>query len=177
MLVFSYSDHRDIEPPSVPGHTIERRGRNAVAVIGINRYAAWPGLHNAVSDARGAMELFVRLGFEPVATLIDHAATENAMRHLVTGDLARLGPDDSLVLFFAGHGFTRTHQFPNAVVKTGYIIPIDGGPADDNHAATWVRLDLIQAITRPQNCIRRVVESRAHEGQFGSSRLVPTPCI
>ena len=112
-----------------------------MAVIGIDRYAAWPELHNAVSDARGALALFTRLGFEPAGEpLLDQAATAEALRHLVTDDLARLGPQDSLVLFFAGHGFTRTHHLANADIKTGYIIPAD---ADDvtGRASTWVRLD------------------------------------
>ena len=41
-------------------------GRNVVAVIGIDRYRRWPGLSNAVSDARGALNAFQRLGFQQV---------------------------------------------------------------------------------------------------------------
>jgi hypothetical protein len=130
-----------VESPEAPDRPRELQGRSVVAVIGIDRYAAWPELHNAVSDARGALALFTRLGFEPAGEpLLDQAATAEALRHLVADDLARLGPQDSLVLFFAGHGFTRTHHLANADIKTGYIIPAD---ADDvtGRASTWVRLD------------------------------------
>lgn len=112
-----------------------------MAVVGIDHYRAWPGLRNAVSDAMGALRVFQRLGFEPVTPpLIDKAATYDAIRRLVTDDLAALGSDDSLVLFVAGHGFTRTQVFEKTVVKTGYIIPVDGDtPAGS--AARWLRLD------------------------------------
>ena len=59
-----------------------------VSVIGIDRYRAWSRLHNAVRDARGALDAFVRLGFEPLgAPLLDEAATGKALHHLVTDDL------------------------------------------------------------------------------------------
>jgi hypothetical protein len=78
-------------------------GRRLVAVIGIDRYQSWPHLSNAVNDARGALDAFVRSGFEPLGEpLIDKAATMAAIRALVTDELARLSEDDSLVLFFAG---------------------------------------------------------------------------
>ncbi len=141
MAASTTDSYRDIESPDPPDRASERPGRDVVAVIGIDRYAAWPELGNAVSDARGAFALFTRLGFEPAAApLLDQAATAEALRRLVTDDLARLGPEDSLVLFFAGHGFTRTHHLSNAVVKTGYIIPVDGH-APEGSAASWVRLD------------------------------------
>ncbi len=133
--------HRDVLPPDPPDRPLEQPGRKVIAVVGINDYAEWPTLRNAVSDARGALELFTRLGFELAAPpLFERAATGKALHRLVTDDLARLGPEDSLVLFFAGHGFTRTHHLANAVIKTGYIIPADG-EAPPGSASTWVRLD------------------------------------
>lgn len=132
---------RDAESPPIFERRARRRGRNLIAVIGIDRYnGQWPLLHNAVSDASGALDLFVQLGFEQVAALMDGAATGDAMRRLVTDDLSVLGPDDSLVLFFAGHGFTRTNTFQQMTVKTGYLIPVDGLPPTRG-TATWVRLD------------------------------------
>lgn len=41
-----------------------RAGRNVIAVVGIDRYRKWPRLNNAVNDARGALNAFLRLGFE-----------------------------------------------------------------------------------------------------------------
>jgi len=111
-------------------------------VIGIDQYVAWPQLDNAVSDAMGTARLFLRLGFvEVIKPLLDGAATSEAMHRLVTDDLAHLAPDDSLVLFFAGHGHTYTAHFDDTSVKTGYVIPADAEPPAEHVAATWLRLD------------------------------------
>src|SRR5215831_2683206 len=103
---------RDVEPASPEERPRARRGRSVIAVIGIDHYAEWPQLANAVNDARAAAQLFVALGFEQVTTpLLDDAATADAIRHLVTDELAQLWPEDSLVLFFAGHGHTHKADF------------------------------------------------------------------
>jgi tetratricopeptide (TPR) repeat protein len=123
-------------PPSAP------RGRSVVAAIGIDHYAAWPRLHNAVNDARGAARAFRDLGFvEVTGPLLDGAATGEAMRRLVTADLAELSPDDDLVVFFAGHGHTDIATFDDVSVKTGYVIPADAAAPDGRDGATWLRLD------------------------------------
>src|SRR4051812_38871053 len=100
-------------------------GRNVIAVIGIDRYQHWPRLSNAVRDATGAAALFRRLGFEEIAPLLGDRATGTAIESLVTDDLMALGPDDSLVLFYARHGGTRRHHLGGEVIKTGYLIPVD----------------------------------------------------
>jgi hypothetical protein len=115
-----------------------------IATIGIDDYAAWPPLSNAVSDAREVMAQFVRLGFEPATTgpLFDRAATGAALLQLVTDDLAaELGPEDELVLFFAGHGSTTTRQLASAEVRTGYIIPADA-ESSQHRTATWISLQM-----------------------------------
>jgi uncharacterized caspase-like protein len=119
-----------------------RGGRDVIAVIGIDRYRRWPRLSNAVNDARGALETFSRLGFESVtAPLFDEAATADAIRSLVTDDLAGLNKNDRLVVFFAGHGHTTLRTFQEGdSVKTGYIIPVDGD-APGGATARWLRLD------------------------------------
>src|SRR5690348_296245 len=112
---------RDIEvaDTSTPD---ESPGRSIVAVIGIDQYAEWPRLGNAVSDALGVRDLFKHLGFvEVTAPLLDGAATGDAMQGLVKDELAKLSTDDRLVLFFAGHGHTQVNLFSDVEVKTGYL--------------------------------------------------------
>jgi hypothetical protein len=112
-----------------------------IAVVGIDRYANWPRLDNAVSDARGLMALFRKLGFQPAAApLFDDAATAEAMRGMVADELTRLANNDNLVVFFAGHGYSRETRIGDATVKTGYIIPANGAPTG-GAAASWIRLD------------------------------------
>ena len=112
-----------------------------IAVIGIDDYEEWPRLSNAANDARGALATFASLGFEPaVPPLLDRAATAAALEGLVTDDLAGLGEDDSLVVFFAGHGHTISHVAGGALVKTGYIIPVDGDQPGGSRR-DWIKLD------------------------------------
>jgi uncharacterized caspase-like protein len=138
----STKGERDVRLSPAPRRPDAGGGSNAVVAIGIDHYRSWPRLYNAVSDARGALELFVRLGFEAVVPpLVEERATADAMRQLVADDLAALGPSDSLVVFFAGHGHTRDHTFEDGtVVKTGYIMPVDAdGPGGST--TEWLRLD------------------------------------
>lgn len=112
--------------------------RNAVAVIGIDRYQTWQPLQNAVADAQGVVELFEQLGFKNVVrSLFNEDASSNAISALATDDLRILHPDDNLVLFYAGHGGMRTHVLGNQTVKTAYLIPFDAS----EKAATWIELD------------------------------------
>jgi uncharacterized caspase-like protein len=116
-------------------------GRHVIAVIGIDRYHHWRPLDNAVSDAMGAAAVFQRLGFAQItAPLLDDAATGSAIQSLVTDDLKQLGPDDSLVVFYAGHGGTRRHTLGDRAVKTGYLIPVDASDAPDR-VSTWLDLE------------------------------------
>ena len=132
---------RDVESSAVPRKRASTIGRRVIAVIGVDRYRAWPTLQNAVSDANGALAVFQQLGFEQVTLpLINEAATTDAIRRLVTDDLATLGSNDSLVLFFAGHGYTQTRKLQSGPVETGFLIPVDGDPSS-GRAATWLRLD------------------------------------
>ncbi|HEX8111088.1 MAG TPA: caspase family protein [Kofleriaceae bacterium] len=133
--------HRDLESMPLLPPSATAAGRSVIAVIGINQYHAWPRLSNAVSDAEGAARLFERLGFVEVTRLIDGAATREALHRLVTGDLIQLTPDDSLVLFFAGHGHTQVRTAGGTSVKTGYVIPVDAADGSQDAGATWLRLD------------------------------------
>lgn len=104
------------------------RGRNLLAVIGIDAYTYWPKLKNAVSDALGIQKLFIeKLGFTmPVPPLLNAEATADNMLALVTDTLPqKLKPEDNIVIFFAGHGHTRVSKIGAKEIETGYIIPVD----------------------------------------------------
>ncbi len=125
-----------MEPRAAPAAAAE--GQQHGAVIGIDRYRAWPRLDNAVSDADGARRAFAKLGFRHVGEpLLDEAATHAALHRLVTEDLTKLGKDDSLVLFFAGHGHTVPMEYAGVTLRRGYILPVD---ADPGSAGTWLNL-------------------------------------
>lgn len=138
------------EPPAGP------EGRRVIAVVGIDRYPPnWPRLNNAVSDAKGALALFQRYGFElprrrdgsEVTPLLDHDATGDAIRVLIA-ELEQLDHADNLIVFFAGHGHTVHHAISDDVVTTGYVIPVDGG-SPSSGSSKWLRVDtLLSDIAR-----------------------------
>lgn len=133
------SQTRDIVADGKSPDSSSTVGRNLIAVVGVDRYQRWPPLSNAVNDARGSLVLFEQLGFEPAAPpLLDNAATGGAIQSLVTDDLLMVGPDDSLVLFYAGHGGNRKHRVGDREITTGYLIPVD---AAEDRASTWVDLE------------------------------------
>lgn len=110
-------------------------------MIGIDRYRHWQQLSNAVRDATEAAAMFRRLGFEQIVEpLLDERATGKAIHELVTEDLHMLGPEDSLVLFYAGHGGTRRHHVGDKEIQTGYLIPADASDST-NKVTTWIELE------------------------------------
>jgi hypothetical protein len=135
--------YRDIEPGTPAISVGTGAGRQVIAVVGIDRYDDWQRLHNAVSDAQGVRKLFLKLGFEEITSpLFDADATGEALRRLVTDTLTQLEADDSLVLFFAGHGHTQSRTWHDGrTVKTGYLVPVDGALPSDRRTASWIKLD------------------------------------
>ena len=78
--------------------------RKIALVVGVSRYAdtSIPLLGNAVSDAQAVAKVFeTRLGYEPVVI-------ENATKPALVAALNRLaltlGPRDSVLIYYAGHG-------------------------------------------------------------------------
>ena len=111
-------------------------------MIGIDRYRKWDHLDNAVSDARGVLAAFEDLGFvSVVAPLLDDAATGDAIRCIPAGLAPALDENDSLVVFFAGHGHTTTARFPDGLhISKGYLIPVDAD-CDGRRYDTWQRIE------------------------------------
>ena len=98
--------------------------RRVGAVIGINQYRYWPALEGATPDARRTAEKLRKLGFDEVIEIYDEDATRHEILTLLGDRLpAKLGEEDLVFIFFAGHGQTET--LPNGE-KRGYLIPVDG---------------------------------------------------
>jgi very-short-patch-repair endonuclease len=115
-----------------------------VVVVGIDRYRAWTKLERAVNDANGARNAFIRLGFTELRpALLDDAATGTALHRLVHDDMHEISADDSLVVFFAGHGHTVTRTFADGTVaKQGFLVPVDaeapGGSSSLVNLESWL---------------------------------------
>lgn len=127
-------------PPGREGRVVD--GRRCISVIGIDQYRRWNRLNNAVGDARGVLAAFEDLGFVSItAPLLDDAATGDALRRLPTNLKPELDGDDSLIVFFAGHGHTITERFSDGFpVSKGYLIPVDADRSEERDH-TWQRIE------------------------------------
>lgn len=97
-------------------------------VIGVNKYKHWPKLDYAVSDASSiAKKLHENFGFKKdhIIELYDDKATRDNITEVLGYTLAdpkKVGKDDRVFIFYAGHGATR--QLPSKK-NLGYLIPVD----------------------------------------------------
>lgn len=85
---------------------IAKRKLKYVAIcIGINEYANYETLNNAVHDATAISDVFQKLKFE-VIRLFDHDATNSAFDQLCNDLKERHEKEhfDAIILYFAGHG-------------------------------------------------------------------------
>jgi hypothetical protein len=157
-------------PPKCDDDFVE--GRRWIAAIGIDEYG-WKPLNNAVSDVRGVVGAFKDLGFECVEELLlNQAATRDAIWCLPSNMRPKLQMNDTLVVFFAGHGSTIKWRYDGLSVDRGYLIPVDADPSE-NRYETWQRLDhwLSTIAELPARHILVVLDS-CHSGIALSREMV-----
>lgn len=96
-------------------------------VIGVNNYQkVSPRLNYAVADARAVADTLPALGFPPrnIRVLLDAEATKSRIENVFYRDFARVGPNDRVFIYFAGHGYT----FEVRDGEEGYLLPVDADP-------------------------------------------------
>jgi hypothetical protein len=116
--------------PGLPASKVPRElriGNYYALVIGNNRYANLPNLESAVPDAQAVDELLrTRYGFRTRVLL-------NATRAQIISALNEyrgvVGPDDSLLIYYAGHGELDAQNL------RGYWLPVDA-QRDEN--TEWI---------------------------------------
>lgn len=144
--------------------TLPQIQRKIAVVIGIDQYrdSRIPKLSNAVADARAvAAEFSQRLGYE---TLV----LENAGRATIFRALNQLtdqvGPADSVVLYYAGHGTL------SEATGLGYWQPAD---ADPSRPETWIANTDIDRVLRqlPASQLAMISDSCFSGGLVGSARI------
>src|SRR5208282_2084742 len=103
-------------------------GKQYAVIIGIDQYQNWTPLKAAVSEARDVKRVLAgNYYIDEVIELYDKDATAANLRRLFSQTLpATLGVHDSLLLFYAGHGYL------DSASNTGYWIPVDGGTDTEN---------------------------------------------
>lgn len=107
-------------------------------IIGIDKYSAAPPLSYAVSDASEIRRILTEeLEFpaKNITYLIDAEATRDRIRSAYLRFVREdIDIDERLLVFFAGHGHTRT----GSRGEIGYLVPVDANLSD---LATLIRWD------------------------------------
>ena len=96
-------------------------------IIGINKYHDFPQLNYAVEDAKSMKTLLsTQYGFpdENILLLLDEDATKIKIEDAFYNLSENAGPDDAVIVFFAGHG--ETEPALGGTEDLGYLIPVDG---------------------------------------------------
>ncbi len=117
-------------PLSPTGHEIS--GNQWLFVIGINTYNEWPHLSTAVDDAKAVKEVLLRRYYFDeyhVIELYDEEATRRNILSKLRYLTRRVGPKDSVVVFFAGHGGAGPGR------GEGSWIPVEGSV---NDRSSWI---------------------------------------
>jgi DNA-binding beta-propeller fold protein YncE len=91
-------------------------------VIGINAYQNFPSLEYAVNDATAIATRFKSMGFEVISLQNEQATKSNIMNVLKRQLPEKIGRNDRLVVFYAGHGAAGILSTGEEV---GFIIPSD----------------------------------------------------
>lgn len=112
------------KPPA--DYVSERFGKSWAVVIGIDDYEKAPRLKYAAADARAMADALRQQGFQ-VAELYNKQATKAAIERELSDKLVdRVGEQDRVVIFYAGHGDTKTVKGGKTM---GYLLPVEGQQA------------------------------------------------
>ena len=111
-----------------------------LALTTINTFSP---LKYAVNDARAVGSKLQNLGFDEVIFLENEKATKSGIERTLNGLANDVGPDDTVVVFFAGHG--NTLEMPNGS-RMGYWIPVDGDV--DQEIATGISMETIRLLSQ-----------------------------
>lgn len=107
-------------------------------IIGVNEYLHLGPLEIACSDATSIRDILMsELGF-PESNVRMLLNKEASRKNIMNAFLAfeSVGPDDRLVIFFAGHGMSvEGHRG-----SIGYLIPADGSTTDKSTLIRWDEL-------------------------------------
>ena len=119
-------------------------------IVGINAYKNVGPLLHAVNDAVALADTLIeKFNFvgENVRILLDAEATRDKIlsEFLCFADASKVGPNDRILIFFAGHGHTASGRRG----ETGFLVPVDGKADDLSTLIRWDELtrnaDLINA--------------------------------
>lgn len=117
------------DPSSGKQGIVKLYNKSYAVIIGIDKYTNLPAnrqLSYAVKDAQGIEEVLrTKYRFDRIVTLYNDQATRENILKVFMDDLpVEMSEEDSLVVFWAGHG----NQEKTRTGDIGYLIPYNGQP-------------------------------------------------
>ena len=144
-------------------------------IIGINQYKDFPQLKYAVEDAKSMKTLLsTQYGFpdENIFLLLDEDATKIKIEDAFYNLSENAGPDDAVIVFFAGHG--ETEPALGGTEDLGYLIPVDGKQKSLHRSSLDMKTINIHSSAIPAKSILFLVDAcyggLAAVGQYRSNR-------
>ena len=122
-------------------------GNRWALIVGINDYRHFPILNAGVEDAEGikrVLETQFSFPEENIIMLLDNKATKDAIQNGFYSLIERSKPEDCVIIFFAGHGETKSLE-GEASRDLGYLIPVNGDP--DNIERSSISMDRISTLS------------------------------
>jgi len=124
----------------VDARGVVKIGKQWAVFIAIDKYKEWDPLGTPVSDAKEIRDtLWKQYYIDEVRELYDDNATYNKIYDFLVDLRSQVGIDDSVFIFYAGHGYTD----PNT--STGYWIPLDGQWREAGQA-NWMANRIIREL-------------------------------
>lgn len=115
-------------------------GRQYLLIIAIDKYKYWKPLLHPVNDAKEIRDILVtRYYIDNVIELYDEEATKVNIIKVFERLQNELDTDDSLLIFFAGHGHL------DKVTNSGFWIPVNAG-TDRYEQLNWLPNTLIRGL-------------------------------
>ena len=98
---------RSAEVAGIPNYDVEQCH---ALVVGINTYKHWPSLRSAANDAQAVADVLKSyFGYKDVTLLLNEQATRRNILSALDG-YTRLTEQDSLLIYYAGHGWMDDYQ-------------------------------------------------------------------
>jgi hypothetical protein len=107
-------------------------GKRVALIIGNDAYAISP-LKNAINDARSMDQALKASGFQ---TMLVENARKADMDRVVGEFLDKLGPDDTALFYYAGHGVQIENE--------NFLVPVDFTPGTTISAAKFACMSVAQ---------------------------------
>ena len=131
-----------VQGQSPADYVTSQTGKDWAVVVGIDDYKKVRRLKYAVKDAKGIAQILRKQGFH-VKTLFNAKATRHAiLKELGSNLIAKVKPEDRVLVFYAGHGETWGVSKDRTM---GYLVPVEG--QSDALVATGISMGHIRELT------------------------------